>query len=444
MRILSITVGGFRNIEKTTFELGGIVGLVSANNYGKTNVLDAISFAIDFMQASLRERSNMMGVVGCMPLSPKLADDCFTFAIELEDPDLGEYRFVRYGFSFAWAKDDGGGRSIVDETLEINSKRGGLWSSYLKRSEGKFRASHDTRYFRSMNLEGSQLAIDVLTSIDDIDINPAIRLIKQVSCGVCDSLDAAGRYSSVPFEFVDSSSEEQGVMFDDDDLPRALYRLKLADPERFETFRYAVLALFPDFEDISVNAYEVRQETKDRLGFFGTTVSPEGADGLRSDGVPFHIRDELYKVSVSSRHLNQPVNISMMSTGTKRMIWLIANVVIAGRQGASLIGVEEIETSIHPRMIQELLEIIDENLGNTGMIVTSHSPYLIQYLKPRCLYVGVPNEEGIASFKKVRDQAMPSLMKAARERGFGFGEYLFSLMSSDEDGALVLSSYLED
>ena len=56
----------------------------------------------------------------------------------------------------------------------------------------------------------------------------------------------------------------------------------------------------------------------------------------------------------------------------------------------------------------------------------------------------MPNEEGIASFKKVRDQAMPSLMKAARERGFGFGEYLFSLMSSDEDGALVLSSYLED
>ena len=127
-----------------------------------------------------------------------------------------------------------------------------------------------------------------------------------------------------------------------------------------------------------MNAYEVRQETKDRLGFFGATVSPEGADGLRSDGVPFHIRDELYKVSVSSRHLNQPVNISMMSTGTKRMIWLIANVVIAGRQGASLIGVEEIETSIHPRMIQELLEIIDENLGNTGMIVTSHSQYFIQ------------------------------------------------------------------
>ena len=281
MRILSITVGGFRNIEKTTFELGGTSAWFLRTIMGRLTCS-----MLSPLQSILCRRAFAKfghdGVVGCMPLSPKLADDCFTFAIELEDPDLGEYRFVRYGFSFAWAKDDGGGRSIVDETLEINSKRGGLWSSYLKRSEGKFRASHDTRYFRSMNLEGSQLAIDVLTSIDDIDINPAIRLIKQVSCGVCDSLDAAGRYSSVPFEFVDSSSEEQGVMFDDDDLPRALYRLKLADPERFETFRYAVLALFPDFEDISVNAYEVRQETKDRLGFFGATVSPEGADGLEA------------------------------------------------------------------------------------------------------------------------------------------------------------------
>ena len=94
-------------------------------------------------------------------------------------------------------------------------------------------------------------------------------------------------------------------------------------------------------------------------------------------------------------------------------------------------------------MIQELLEIIDENLGNTGMIVTSHSPYLIQYLKPRCLYVGVPNEEGIASFKKCATRLCLSYEGSARA-GFGFGEYLFSLMSSDEDGALVLSSYLED
>lgn len=441
MKILSVTVGGFRNVEETTFELGGIVGLVSPNNYGKTNILDALSFAIDFIQASVRERMSMMGYVGGMPLCPQLAKSEFSFLVEFEEPCLGEYRFVRYGFRFSWARDDGTGRAIADETLEINSKRSGLWSSYLKRKEGKYRSSHSTRSFRAINLDEAQLAIDVLTSIESIDINPAIQMIKEISFGVCDSLDAANRYSSLPFEFVDSSSDEKKVLFDDEDLPRALYRLKKSDPERFETFRYAVLTLFPEFENISVDAYEVRPEMKERYGLAGVALEDEGKE---EKAVPFHIRDELYKVSVASRYLNQSVNISMMSTGTKRIIWLIANVVIANKQEASMLGVEEVETSIHPRMVQELLELIDESLGETSMLVTSHSPYLIQYLKPRNLYIGVPNDTGIASFKKIKEQALPSMMKAARERGFGFGEYVFSLVSSDDDGARVLMSYLED
>lgn len=444
MRILRITVGGFRNIEKTTFEFEGIVGIVSQNNYGKTNLLDAIEFAIDFIQASSRERMNMMGSVRGMPLVPKLAHDDFMFVVEFEEPDLGEYRYVRYGFSFAWAKDDDEGRVIVNETLEINSKRGGLWASYLKRDEGGYRASHRTRSFRSISLDRAQLAIDVLTSIEDIDINPAIRMIKSISCGACDSLDAANRYRSLPFEFVDVPVDDRSVIFDDEDLPRALYRLKLGDPERFDVFRYAVLTLFPDFEDISVDAYEVRPETRRHFDLLEETLEEGDGEEGESDKVPFHIKDELYKVSIISRHFNQSVNISMMSTGTKRIIWLLANVIIANRQSASIIGVEEIETSIHPRMIGDLLEMIDENLGEVAMLVTSHSPYLIQYLKPQSLYVGIPNDQGVASFKKIKERTVPVLMKAARDRGFGFGEYLFSLMSSDEDGSPVLSSYLED
>lgn len=105
------------------------------------------------------------------------------------------------------------------------------------------------------------------------------------------------------------------MLFDDEDLPRALYRLKQSDYERFDVFRYAILTLFPEFEDISVDAYEVRPETKERYGFIDTSL--ENEDGGEKS-IPFHIKDELYKVSVTSRYLNQPVNISMMSTGTKK------------------------------------------------------------------------------------------------------------------------------
>ena len=117
MKLLSLTVGGFRNVAETTIELGGITAFVSPNNYGKSNLLKAIEFATIFINESPRTRSVMMGYVGGIPLVPELAKEDFRFQVEFEDPDLGEYRFVRYGFSFSWRRDDGTGQVITDETI---------------------------------------------------------------------------------------------------------------------------------------------------------------------------------------------------------------------------------------------------------------------------------------------------------------------------------------
>ena len=139
MRLLSLTVGGFRNLSETTIELGGITAFVSPNNYGKSNLLDAIDFGVDFINESPRARTSMMGYVNGIPLVPELANDNYHFEVELEDEGLGEYRYVRYGFSFAWLRDDGTGQTITDEILQINSQRSGRWTNYLNRSECKYK-----------------------------------------------------------------------------------------------------------------------------------------------------------------------------------------------------------------------------------------------------------------------------------------------------------------
>ena len=97
--------------------------------------------------------------------------------------------------------------------------------------------------------------------------------------------------------------------------------------------------------------------------------------------IPFKIRDELYRVIITNKNLNQAINISTMSTGTKRIFWLLANVFIASAKGMSIVGVEELETSIHPRLLKGLLEVLDEVLDNTSLIISSHSPFLVQYIK---------------------------------------------------------------
>ena len=71
MKVTAVTVGGFKNVAKTRFELGGILGLVSPNNYGKSNVLAALGFGVAFLNASPRERQRLMGYIGGMPLNPK-------------------------------------------------------------------------------------------------------------------------------------------------------------------------------------------------------------------------------------------------------------------------------------------------------------------------------------------------------------------------------------
>lgn len=132
-----------------------------------------------------------------------------------------------------------------------------------------------------------------------------------------------------------------------------------------------------------------------------------------------------------------------MSTGTKRIIWLVANSLFGKNYSLDLIGVDEIETSIHPKMIRNLLEALDESLSDTSMILTSHSPYLIQYLKPEAIYIGVPNDSGIAGFKRIDKRKVKDLLQTTRDLGVSIGEYIFELMSGDEDSLAILHAYLE-
>lgn len=367
---------------------------------------------------------------------PELAKEDFRFQVEFEDPDLGEYRFVRYGFSFSWRRDDGTGQVITDETIEINPQRGGRWTNYLRRDKGKYKKSHDTRSFRTIQLDGNQLAIDVLTAIEDIDINPAIKMIKEIGFMLCASIDASSRFRPTPLEIKDDAEGEKMVAFDDEDLPRAMYRLKVNHKERYDDLLSALFTLFPEFEDISVNPYELKKEEHDALE--KTLQTPDG-----EEDVPFRIRDELYRMTVRSSNLNQPVNITMMSMGTQRIVWLLTNVIIAEAYDAQCIGIEEVETSIHPKMLGELLELLDENIGETSLLITSHSPFLIQYLKPQQIYIGEPSDNGIARFKRIREDEVEKINSYAHDRGLGFGEYLFELMSSDSDGSAMLASVLE-
>ena len=443
MKIKSITVGGFKNLTETKLSLNGITAIVSPNNYGKSNLLEAIDFGTDFLSSSVKQRNSMMRFVRGIPINKAIANNEFMFEIEFEDEKLNEYRYVKYGYKFQWYKDDGSGQKITDEWIEARASESVRYTSYLKRKEGKYRKDKSTPSYRKINLDSSQLAIDVLLAIDDIDIHPVIRAIKAVDFHVCSSLDLDDRFISEPIEYIDSK-DDGGISFDDRDVPRALFKLKMNFPEKFDLFLEAVYTLFPEFNEVSVLPYELRKDSRS-IKVFSAEPDKDFSEDAEAEtkGIPFKIRDELYRVLIIHKDLNQPIDMSMMSTGTKRIFWLLANIFIASSNNISLVGVEELETSIHPRLLKNLLEILGEALENTNIIISSHSPYLVQYFKSDNIYVGVPTDNGTAVFRKVKSGKIKALLNNARDLAMSVGEYLFELMSGDSDAAETLAFYLE-
>ncbi|MDD4220470.1 MAG: ATP-binding protein [Sphaerochaetaceae bacterium] len=433
-KIKSVSIGGFKNLKYTTIEFQKITALISPNNYGKSNFLQGFDFALEFLTGSEKSRTKMMAWPNSIPLNQDSMNDPFTFEIEFQDTSLSEYQFVKYGFSFIWFRDDETGQKIVDEWLEMRNTESVKYSSFLKRKEGKYRKAKSTTAFRNIVLSKYQLAIDTLSSIDDIEYSPVIEQIKNISFRVCSSLDVQDRYLTMPFEFEGVRSIDS-----DEDIPELLYGLREANLEQFELFKESILSLFPEFEDFEVTKSEYKIDNKSiRMVFFNDKKYGE-QDNQKNP--PFKLKNEEYKIFVKKKYINQPINLISLSVGTKRLFWILA-VLFSNNSEYSVYGIEELETSIHPSLLKRTLEIIYENMNNVILLITSHSPYLVQYLKLESIYIGKPGGKGSAVFKKIPSSKTKQLVTTAQNMGLSVGEYLFNLMSGDLKSSYILDKYL--
>ncbi|RJP34525.1 MAG: DUF2813 domain-containing protein [Candidatus Omnitrophota bacterium] len=96
--------------------------------------------------------------------------------------------------------------------------------------------------------------------------------------------------------------------------------------------------------------------------------------------------DKLGQVKLKLMEGNTPIPASVVSEGTLRILGMLA---LAGaNEPAALIGLEEPENGIHPRRIQLIAEQLKTHAesGDTQIIVTSHSPILLEFLPRESLY----------------------------------------------------------
>ena len=117
MVIDSFDIKGISNIKHVRIDVGEMNALIAPNGYGKSNVLSAISFGLDFLNASAEGRRHMLDN-GFAPINEAMVHNNFRFEINGRLSTDEPAQLFLYGFECEWATDDKEG-CVVSEWLKV-------------------------------------------------------------------------------------------------------------------------------------------------------------------------------------------------------------------------------------------------------------------------------------------------------------------------------------
>lgn len=439
MELLKLRTGGFKNIEDTTLELFDLTALVSLNSYGKSNLLAAINFGIGFISADAKQKERMMRFQSGVPLNNSNALQNYFFELEAETTLDGQSCLISYCYEFQWRAKGKESARIVSEQLKIKKKGKNQRYGHLISRDNKtalYKSSPTGRCTTKTAIEGNELVLNKLMAFDQLYFLDLLKQLNSLMVYVDHHLDAGGSYSP---DFLIRTDLDELDLSGIKNIPRTIFYLKQEYPEKYELLKDAYLQLFPSFTDLDVVEIAINDM---KLKVKITSIE---SDSVSSDGIPsdFDICDKFYDIKVNDEALIRPISFGKLSDGAKRMFLMLTFAVIADIKGFPLIAFEEPENSLHPSLMQSFLLVITQLTENCKIIITSHSPYMLQYIPTSNIYIGMPNEKHLATFRRVLISKVSVLLRDVGEAGVSVGDYIFELMSGGEDDIEQLNDYLE-
>lgn len=330
-----LSIRNYKSIASCQVSLKPLTVLVGRNGSGKSNFLDAVHFVTDALLTSLDHALKSRGGIG--DVRRRSTGHPINFAIKLEIA-LTEYRIATY--SFEVAAREKGGFAVKAEQLDIRDGTGRLIAQYRR----------DDRAVIA-TIKGS--SVSVLPPV------VADRLYLVAAAGLpdfrpaYDGLLAMGFYSLNPEAMKELQSPDAGEILhgDGSNIASVIARLTAEQPatlSRIKTYLARIIPAIENVERVSLGPRETIQ--------FGQKV--QGAQ------YP-------WKFYASS-----------MSDGTLRALGaLVAVTQFAGTDlPIQLVGLEEPETALHPAAAGALMEALREATPQTQVLVTSHSPDLLDQL----------------------------------------------------------------
>ena len=373
-RVEYLRVQNYRALcEVELRDLTPLTVLLGPNGSGKSTVFDVFNFLSECFQYGLRHAWDRRG--RAKELRTRGQDG--PVVIELKYREKPKQPIITYHLAI----DEGPkGPVVVEEWLQWRRGAKGKPFRFLDYKSGHGSAisgdmpdAQDTRVDKPLR-SADLIAVNTLGQFAEHPRVAALReFITDWYVSYLSIDDARGQPEAGPQERLTKTG---------DNLPNVIQYLKEQHPDQLETI------------------FEILRQRVPRLESVLAEPMPDGRLLLQIKDAPF----------------DRPVMSRFASDGTLKLLAYLT--VLHDPEPPQFVGIEEPENFLHPRLLPELAEECRAATEGSQLLVTTHSPFFINTLKPEEVRALYRNERGYTQAVRVSDiQGVPEFVQAGASLG---------------------------
>lgn len=357
-RIEYLRVENFRALQNIEFrELTPMTVLLGPNGSGKSTVFDVFAFLSECFELGLRRAWDKRG--RAKELKTRGSDGPVVIEIKYREPD---YPVITYHLAL---DERSGSPVVVEEWLQWRRGSWGKPFRFLDYKEGEGKAisgelpdEQDTRIdipLKSPDL----LAVNALGQFAD---HPRVAALRDFITGWYVSYLSSDSSRGQP-----EAGPQERLTRSGDNLANVIQYLDERHKDRLDKI----------FEVLSKRVPHIEKVLSEPM--------PDGRLLLQIKDAPF----------------SQPVLAKFASDGTLKMLAYL--VLLHDPVPQPFIGIEEPENFLHPRLLPELAEECRAASERTQLLITTHSPFFLNGLRPKEVRVLWRDEQGYTQTARACD-----------------------------------------
>ena len=352
-RIEYLRVQNYRALKD--IELGGLTPLtvfLGPNGSGKSTVFDVFAFLSESFQSGLRKAWDKRGrfkelrsrgtegpIIIEVKYREKRGSPLITYHLRIGEDGKGPFVAREY---LSWKR---GSHGKPFHFLDFGRSEPGTGEVVTGDSPDK----DDTRTVEKLDSR-ELLAVNTLGQLSR---HPRVGALRRFIAGWYLSYLSADNTRGVP-----EAGPQERLSTTGDNLPNVIQYLKEGHEERLNEILTKLARRVPRLEKVDAD------------------LMPDGRLLLQVKDAPFE----------------KPVMAKFASDGTLKMLAYLS--LLYDPEPPQLIGIEEPENQLHPRLLPELAEECKMASAASQLMVTTHSPFFVNALQPKDVWVLYRTEDG--------------------------------------------------